>query len=120
MIGQTRFHRGRNADRLVNAAEIVVYKIERYGVLHVVDLFAESVCKASESAHRHTHSQIAALNETGGDMRRIGIAEHRARFNGQHNWRAISGLILALSAVHFDKLRVVHARIECALNRFDV
>ncbi len=43
MISQTSFHRGRDAQRLVRAAEVVERDIKRNSGLEIVQLFAESI-----------------------------------------------------------------------------
>jgi hypothetical protein len=49
VVSQSGFHRRGHAQRLVNPAKVVVHEIQRYRVLHVLDLFAESVCQPRES-----------------------------------------------------------------------
>lgn len=53
MIGYLRFHRGRNAQRLVNPAEVVEGVPERHGGPVVFPFLAESVRQPSEPARTH-------------------------------------------------------------------
>ena len=42
MIGESRFHRWRHPQRLVNAAEVVVHEVQRNRVTVVLQLLAEN------------------------------------------------------------------------------
>ena len=43
MIRNARFHRWRDAQRLVNAAEVVVHEVQRNGAFQVFDFLAEAI-----------------------------------------------------------------------------
>lgn len=43
MIGNPRFHRRSDTQGYVNAPEVVIREVKRYGVFKVLDLLAESV-----------------------------------------------------------------------------
>lgn len=62
MIRDARFHRGGYAQRLMDAAEVVVHEMQRDGVRVVLDLLAEPVGQPCEAAHGHAHGQILAFN----------------------------------------------------------
>ena len=55
MIANSCFHCWRNAQRLMNPAEVVVHVMERNGVLQILQFLAECVGEPRESAHRHSH-----------------------------------------------------------------
>ena len=74
MIANPCFHRWRHTQGLVNPAKIVVHIMERNGVFQILKLLAECVGQSSESAHRHSHRQILALNVARGNVAVIGIA----------------------------------------------
>lgn len=56
MIRQPGLHRWRDSQRLVQPAKIVVEEIKCNGMLHVLDLLAESIRKPGEPTHIHPHS----------------------------------------------------------------
>jgi hypothetical protein len=53
--GEASFHRGSDAKRLVNPAEVVVHVKESHGINVVFNLLGEAVCQPGESAHSHSH-----------------------------------------------------------------
>jgi hypothetical protein len=55
MMCQTRFHRGSDAKRLVDAAEVVMHEVKSDCSFVVLNLFLEGISEASETAHRHAH-----------------------------------------------------------------
>jgi len=54
VIGEAGFHRGRDAEGLMHAAEVVPRHEHGDGCFQVVELFAKPVGQAGESAHLHT------------------------------------------------------------------
>jgi hypothetical protein len=52
--GRQRYGRC-NAKRLVNAHKVVVHHVERNGGGVVLNLFGESIRKASKATHSHSH-----------------------------------------------------------------
>jgi len=51
VVGNTRFHRRSNAQRLMNPAEIVMHVMKRYSVLQVPKLLAECIGQLRKTAH---------------------------------------------------------------------
>ena len=65
-------------------AEIVIHVVKRNSVLQILQLFTERVGQSGESAHRHSHRQILALNEAGRNVCIIGIPLMIAFFAPMH------------------------------------
>jgi hypothetical protein len=61
--GDAGFHRGRHAERLMHAAEVVVHEVEGCRCRVVLNLLAEGVGQAREPAHVHPHREVLAFNE---------------------------------------------------------
>ncbi len=74
MVGDSRLHCGRYAKRLVDAAEIVVHKMQRHSRFQIIQLLAKSVCQSRESAHRHSHREVLSLYKRHADVLRIGMS----------------------------------------------
>lgn len=85
MIGQTRFHRGRDSETGMNTAEIVVSEMQRNGGFQMRELFAESVCKPRQSAKLHPHREVLPLHVRGGDMVGIRITAAHLGYD-VHDW----------------------------------
>lgn len=62
MVRDPSFHGGGDAQRLVNAAKIVMHEVQSHGVFEVFNLLAEAFGKAGEATHAYAHSQILALD----------------------------------------------------------
>jgi len=62
----------------MNAAEIVVRKVQRQGRLEIRQLLREGVRQPGEPAAHHPDSEVLPLDVTGADMGRRGIpVNHR-------------------------------------------
>ena len=55
MIRDSRFHRWRNSQRLVNPAEVVEHVMQRNRMAVIVHFLTESICEPREAAHVHPH-----------------------------------------------------------------
>src|SRR5258708_21036700 len=75
MIADARLHCRSYAESLMNPAKVVVHVVQRNRCYVVLNLFAERVREARETAHRHTHREILALYVAGGNQFLIGIAD---------------------------------------------
>jgi len=62
VIGQVRFHRGRDAQAGMNAAEVVIREMQRNRVPEIVPLFTETQREARELPDLSAHGQILAFN----------------------------------------------------------
>ena len=72
----SRFHRGSNADRAVNPAEIIIRKVQRKRSQMVFQFLAEAICQSSESANLHTHREVLTFNVRRAYLCRIGLADN--------------------------------------------
>jgi hypothetical protein len=73
VICQSGFHCWRDAERLVNAAEVVEHEVNRGGVLVVLQLFAEGVGEPCKAAVAHAQREILAFNVTRADGLSAGL-----------------------------------------------
>lgn len=69
----------------MNATEVVVREVQRYGCFQVRQLFAESVRQARESADRHSHREVLALYVASRDVIGIRVASSYLGYN-LHDW----------------------------------
>ena len=58
----------------MNAAEIVVSKMQRDGGFQVRKLLAESIGQTREPAKLHPHGEVASLHEASRDVIRVRVA----------------------------------------------
>ena len=63
MIGKVSFHCWRDAQRLMNTAEIVVHGVERNRVFEVLQLFAECVGQPGKAAIGHSQVQVMPFDK---------------------------------------------------------
>ena len=61
MIGDSSFHRRGDAERLMDAAEIVIRKVQGDSRSQVLPLFRERIGKPRQSANLHSHREVLAL-----------------------------------------------------------
>jgi hypothetical protein len=61
MVRNTRFHRWRHAQSLMDSAKIVMKEIQRTAPLMVFQFLAESVCQSREASATHAERQILAF-----------------------------------------------------------
>ena len=62
MIGKASFHRGRDPQRLVDSAEIVICMVDRNHVAVILKLLGECIREASKASNAHPHRKILAFN----------------------------------------------------------
>ncbi len=75
MIRQPRFHCRRNAQGLVNPAEVVVDVVKGDSGNMVFNLLRERVRKPGEAAHLHAHREILPFNVAGVHVLRVGVSD---------------------------------------------
>lgn len=109
MIANACFHRGSDAQRLVNAAKIVVHEVERERVLVVFHFLRERIRKASESPHHHAHRQILAFRIAGRDVLSVRLSGNDRGNSADTLRRAIASLFAArVFSVQLDEHRVIN------------
>src|SRR5438045_1216320 len=62
VIGDARFHRGRDAQRGMNTAKVVVHEVNRGGVFVVFKLLAECVREPGKAAVAHAQREVLPFN----------------------------------------------------------
>jgi len=77
VVSQARRHRRSDAQRLVDAREVVVNKVERHCEPMVLHFLAEAIGQAGETAHSHSHREVLPLRVACAD----GVAVWRAKDN---------------------------------------
>ena len=112
MVGNACFHCWRNAQRLMNPAEIVMHVMECNGVFQILQLLAESVSQSSEPAHRHSHRQILALNVAGRNMPALRDTANYSLARTYADCRAIAGFRIRSRAIYLLKLCVIYVLSE--------
>jgi hypothetical protein len=70
VIADSGFHRWRDAERLMNFAEVVIREVQRDVVGVHFDFLAEPVGQAREPAHVHPHREVLALDVAGRNVAR--------------------------------------------------
>ena len=78
MVGNTRFHRRSNPQRLMNPGKIVVHKVRRHGVFEVFQLLWKRIRQARKPAHLHTHREVVPLCNAGVDVFVIRLATNHS------------------------------------------
>jgi hypothetical protein len=121
MIANSCFHCWRHAQRLMNPAEVVVHVMERDRVFQILQLFGETVRQPRESAHRHSHGEILALNVAGRNVVVVGCAADN-RFPCAHaDCRTVPSLQRFLyCAVYFLQHRKINLAAKCIFNRCQI
>lgn len=76
----------------MDTAKVVMHEIQRQRMNVIFQLFAETVCQASEAAHRHAHGEVLALNVACGDVGNVRIALNTTLLRTD----ALSGAVAAL------------------------
>ena len=94
VIGNTGLHCWRNPQGLMDAAEVVMHKVESYGVCVILHFFAESVGKPGEAAHRHTHGEVLPLNVGSAHMGRVRVTNDGLHVGADALRRGIAALLI--------------------------
>ena len=101
----------------MDAAEIVVGEVQSDGGFQMRQLLAECIRESRKTAHRHSHSEVLALYETGRNFLRVGIAVTDLGYNLRDACWGVPR-IGALSEVpeQFHKLREINVRSKALRN----
>jgi hypothetical protein len=114
-VRQVRFHRRRNAQRLVNLAEVVVGEGKSVGSPQVFPLHRERIRQPRKAAHLHSDGKVLALQW---------LVQIFAGSGVTHYWDLVGRPVPALAfwIVHLDldELREVASVAQCGGNRADV
>ena len=123
VIADTGFHGRSDAQRLVDAPEVVVHEVNSKGVNVILDFLRESVSKARETAQRHAQRQIRALHVTCRNVRQIRVSDLRRLRRTDDFIRAVFALatfVRLVFAVQLHEHGVVHVRAEHVFDRIGV
>jgi hypothetical protein len=121
MIRQTRFHRRGNAQRRMDATEIVVRKMQINSSPKIFQLSRKGVGQPSETAKLHSDGQVLPLHVAGGDVRRIGVPSSDLGYNLRDlSWGVAFISLLAVVSVELRKLREVGIAAERFLDSLPV
>jgi hypothetical protein len=112
VICNSRFHRWRNAQRLVNTAKVVVHEIQRQCRDVVLNFLAECVCQPCETSHRHTHGQIRAFNKASRNVLSVRAARNRYRTATNYFRRTVGRVCIAFVPVQLNQHGVIDVRSE--------
>jgi len=113
MIANACFHRGSDAQRLVNAAEIVVHEVERERVLVVFHFLRERIRQPRESPHGHSHRKVLPLDVTCGNVSAVWPPGNNRGNCADAFCRAVASFFVArVASVEFDQHRVINLSAE--------
>jgi hypothetical protein len=112
VVGQPRFHRGRDSEGRMNAAEVVIGEVQGNRGFQVRQLFTERIREARKTAHRHTHRKVLPFDIASRDFVGIGIANSDLGYNLRDPWWGVPRIGVFYVAEQFHKLREVHVRSE--------
>lgn len=120
MRTDTRFHRWSHPKRLMYPHEVVPHVEQVDRVDMVLKALAECIRQASESAHRHAHGEVLALNARRADESRIGIADDLNALRALTLRRAVAFLRFGIATVNLHQLRVVNVTTKGTGNSFQI
>ena len=75
MVSDSSFHHGRDAQRAVNAARVVIGEVQGQGRFQIIPLFRESVGEPGEPLAPLPERSVLPLDMAGTDALRIRVAE---------------------------------------------
>jgi hypothetical protein len=79
VVCDSRLHRGRHSQRLVDAAEVIVHVVDCDRGDMILNFLRVGVRQVSESAHVHPRGQILLLDIAGRNVLRIRSSSQSAR-----------------------------------------
>lgn len=113
MVRESRFHRGRDAQALMDATKIVIHEVQRNGVLMIFNFLGKGVRQTRKASHLHSHCQILSFNKTSGDVTFVWPADYRSAHGSDALCGAVAGLALcAVMAVELDEHGIINVRAE--------
>src|ERR1035437_2966083 len=109
MACKPRFHRGSDPETRMNAAEIVVSKMQSNSSFQVRQFVRKGVRKPSQAAKLHPHREVLALNKRRADVSRIRITLTHFGYNLRDSWWGVPLIPeLPVISVQFGQLGKVH------------
>lgn len=104
----------------MNAAEVVIGKVESNGMAVVLYLLGESIGEPGKPPHRHAHGEVLAFDIGRANVSGIGNTTDRFHIAANASCRTIPRLICFRGTVDFVQLRVIGVSPESLLNRSQV
>jgi len=105
----------------VNAAEVLIRKMNRQRKLEIVELLAKRVRQAREAAKRHSHSQVLPFDVAGRNVALAGVTDSHLGYNlDDWPWGVPFIAVLAVIAIQLHKLREVNVQPERILDSIPV
>ena len=97
----------------MNAAEIIVRKVQGDGGFQMGKFLAKSIGQPRKSPHRHSHSQVLPFHETGRNLIGIRLSDSDFGYNLRDPWWGVPRFgALAVPLKRFHELREVNVRPE--------
>jgi len=117
MIGNPGFHRGSDAQRLVNSTEVVPREVESNRSFQVVQFFRVGIRKPSKTTQVHTQTQIGAFHVRRADVLRVRPSVADFGYNLRDvSWGVSLIPVLTIVSVQLHKLREVRLSSEHILH----
>lgn len=108
MIRQSRFHRGRDAQRRMDATEVVVRKMQIHSSLKILQFPRERIGQTCEAAKLHSDRQVLPFNVAGRNVIGIGVTRSDLGYNLRDlSWGVAFISLLAIVSIEFRKLREI-------------
>lgn len=107
----------------MDAAEIVMSKIDTNGSLEVLQFAGEADAQPRESAKLSSHREILPFDETGRNVFRVGITDSDFGYNLREAWWGvprIGSIELPEIAKQLAQLREVHVATKRCFDRFPI
>jgi hypothetical protein len=116
VLADSCFHGWSDPKSLMHTSEAIV-RVEQRDLVHVVlNLFAEAIRQASESAHAHSHREVLSFDVAGANVLWIGIAGDLNAFGSQTLRGAAAFLSLRIIAEDLNQLSKVNSVSKCIGN----
>jgi len=117
VVGDLRLHCGRDAQGLMDAAEVVIHVVQRDMMRMVLKVLGECIRQAGKATDAHAHGQVLALDVGRRNVIRVRVANDGAMLNAD----ALRWAVTLLSgvrrfAVQLHKHGVINPDAEDILN----
>ena len=103
----------------MNAAEIVVHRVEGDRIGMVLNFFGEGVGEPGKAPHSHTHREILAFDEARRNVLRVGVSRYGFHFAACAGRRTVARFLLA-GLIRFDQHSIVNVASERAFHRLQI
>jgi hypothetical protein len=105
----------------MNAAEIVIRKMQSNRKLKVIELFGKGIRQACEPADRHSNRHVLTLHEASRDVAFARVSNSHLGYNlDDWAWGVPLSSVLAVIAIQLHKLREVHVQAKRFLDYLGV